>query len=293
MTENSDIAVRLPDFLVIGVPRASTTWLYEAMCRHPEIGMPAGRKEIHYFDRNFEKGIEWYRSYFRRIGQCHRIGEVTPHYLYQPDLLDRLKSVPSVCQLVVVLRDPIDRLVSHYRWRMRQDAFQGTLREFVDAYPEAVEWGDYVRHLERLQPWLDNGRLLILSHEFLHADSLNEVARLAEFLGVEVSPFAAWQSSGRINQSHMPRWPGVWKSATRMARRLRDARLDSLVNLARKSGLKSMMESNQAGGGQIDTMLIDDLQAHYRARLDTLDAVCGRDMTSGWSWMQGERAPHA
>lgn len=39
-----------PDFLCIGAQKSGTTWLYHALCRHPQIRMPPV-KEIHYFDR--------------------------------------------------------------------------------------------------------------------------------------------------------------------------------------------------------------------------------------------------
>ena len=39
----------LPDFLVIGVPKAGTTALYAALVRHPQLYLPAIKEPKHEF----------------------------------------------------------------------------------------------------------------------------------------------------------------------------------------------------------------------------------------------------
>ena len=51
----------LPDFVVIGAAKCGTTSFYDLLSRHPYVE-PALEKELHYFTKNFDKGIEWYRS---------------------------------------------------------------------------------------------------------------------------------------------------------------------------------------------------------------------------------------
>ena len=51
----------LPDFLVIGAQRSGTSTLYEYLVRHPCIA-PALRKEVSFFDLNYDKGLDWYRA---------------------------------------------------------------------------------------------------------------------------------------------------------------------------------------------------------------------------------------
>ena len=54
----------LPNFLGIGVPRGGTTWLHELLSSHSEVYMPTQRKEIHYFDRFYDRGSSWYEDFF-------------------------------------------------------------------------------------------------------------------------------------------------------------------------------------------------------------------------------------
>lgn len=50
---------RLPQALIIGVKKGGTRALLEAIRAHPDVR--AVGTEPHFFDRNYEKGLEWYR----------------------------------------------------------------------------------------------------------------------------------------------------------------------------------------------------------------------------------------
>lgn len=273
---------------MIGVPRAGTTWLHEVLAAHPDVGVPQHRKELHYFDRNFSRGCDWYASYFEGLGDRSRRGEVTPSYLYVEDLARRIETVPTIRQLIVVLRDPVERLISHYRWRVRQDGFQGGLADFVEVYPEAIDWGDYLRHLERLSAWVRSERLLVLSYEALHDPDSAELDRLAAFLGISAGPFRR-ASRQRVNVSRPPRSRWLWKGGVRLARWLRDHRMDRLVN-ALKPSAGLLLESGKAVEKPVNDALTDQLASHYRSRLAGLGEFVSRDLTGRWPWFDAPSA---
>src|SRR5690348_1015601 len=113
----------LPDFLIIGTQRGGTTSLYHYLQAHPCIG-PASTKEVHFFDMRFHKGLAWYRGHFpSRIDQYaveqahgHSLvtGEATALYLFHPHAPKRVaEALPSV-KLIVLLRNPVNRALSHY-----------------------------------------------------------------------------------------------------------------------------------------------------------------------------------
>ena len=54
----------LPDFLIIGAAKSGTTTLYGLLRSHPHV-RAAVRRESHFFDRDFEKEVEWYRGHFK------------------------------------------------------------------------------------------------------------------------------------------------------------------------------------------------------------------------------------
>jgi Sulfotransferase domain len=111
----------LPEFLILGAQRAGTTSLYNYLKQHPDMG--GWRKEIHFFDERYWRGLDWYRSFFplelrrrwaRARGRDLVCGEATPYYLFHPAVPTRVAaSIPDV-RLVALLRDPIERAYSHY-----------------------------------------------------------------------------------------------------------------------------------------------------------------------------------
>jgi len=57
-------SIHSPDFLIIGAQKCGTTSLFYYLSQHPDLSLPK-LKEIHFFDLNYEKGIDWYYSFFR------------------------------------------------------------------------------------------------------------------------------------------------------------------------------------------------------------------------------------
>jgi len=117
--------VRLrPDFLIIGGEKCGTSSLYRYLEQHPNIAA-ASRKEVHYFDLNFDKGDNWYRGHFqyafRKWGSEHLMrqkritGEASPYYLHHPHVPGRVHRFNPGMKLLVLLRDPVERTYSHYQ----------------------------------------------------------------------------------------------------------------------------------------------------------------------------------
>ena len=120
----------LPNFLIIGAQKGGTTSLFNYLVQHPRILPPlgkrtkdgalvAGNKELHYFDRQFERGIRWYRSHFPlpnylRFGKKFITGEATPDYLSHPHAPKRVAQLMPQVKLIAILRNPVERAYSHY-----------------------------------------------------------------------------------------------------------------------------------------------------------------------------------
>jgi hypothetical protein len=111
-----------PNFIIIGAQRCGTTSLYNYLTRHPSI-LPARVKEVHYFDYKSYRGLLWYKANFpmlthklkRYIKQKTIItGEASPFYLYHPHAFKRIAQVLPNIKLIVILRNPVDRALSHY-----------------------------------------------------------------------------------------------------------------------------------------------------------------------------------
>ena len=102
----------VPGFLLIGAQKAGTTGLYEALATLPGVGSPSA-KEVHYFDQKVLRPSSWYFAHF---WGSHGLlwGEASPEYLDTPDVPTRVQALLPDVKLIVSLRDPVARAVSHY-----------------------------------------------------------------------------------------------------------------------------------------------------------------------------------
>jgi hypothetical protein len=128
----------LPDFLIVGAQKCGTTSLYEYLAEHPQV-MPALTKEVHYFDVRYPRGMSWYRAHFglRRPGRI--TGEASPYYLFHPAAPQRIKSDVPRAKLIVMLRDPAERAVSHYHHSVDWGFETLSLEDAIRHEPERLD----------------------------------------------------------------------------------------------------------------------------------------------------------
>ena len=125
----------LPDFIIVGAQRSGTTSLYRWLTARPDVA-PAWKKEVHYFDLNYDKSLRWYRAHFplRRPGRMS--GESTPYLLFHPLAPERAAKDLPTTRFVAMLRDPVERAISNHWLRRRNGAAQNeSLEEILDREP--------------------------------------------------------------------------------------------------------------------------------------------------------------
>jgi hypothetical protein len=101
-----------PQFLVIGVAKCGTSSLYEYMIQHPQI-LSAAKKEIDFGD-HIDNGIDWYLSHFSPTPKDFITGEASTSYFGNLEAREFFKERFPQCKLIVILRNPVDRFISHY-----------------------------------------------------------------------------------------------------------------------------------------------------------------------------------
>jgi hypothetical protein len=144
----------VPTFIIIGAQRAGTTTLWTYLRSHPDIQGPkpadpkvAWPKELHFFDEQFDRGLDWYRAFFplersreraRRSGRDLITGEATPYYLFHPLAAERAAATVPDARLIVLLRDPIERAYSHYQLMRRTGREKLSFEEAIQAEPRRL-----------------------------------------------------------------------------------------------------------------------------------------------------------
>ena len=113
LTGSIATTLRLPDFLGIGTQKGGTTSLQLWLAQHPQVFLPTC-KEVHYFSLHAQQPVSWYGELYRQALPQQRCGDITPYYLFHPEAPERIRQVLPAVQLVVLLRDPVERTLSHY-----------------------------------------------------------------------------------------------------------------------------------------------------------------------------------
>jgi hypothetical protein len=183
----------LPNFLIVGTPRSGTTALARYLGAHPEVFM-APEKEVRFFLRHFDRGLDWYRSRFAGATVESAIGEATPSYIYEERAMARLHDALPEARLIVLLRNPVDRAYSHF-WSRRQRGretreFEAAIAEELsgraDVFPYLGQ-GRYLAPLRMVTDHFDQRALLVLLFEELKLNPDSVYHQVCSFLGVDTT----------------------------------------------------------------------------------------------------------
>ncbi|HEX6995191.1 MAG TPA: sulfotransferase [Gammaproteobacteria bacterium] len=273
----------MPNFLVIGAPRCGTTWIDENLRRHPEIYMPP-KKELHFFDRHYERGIEHYEASFAGWNGEKAVGEATPDYVHGlytshgQDVAGLIAKHLPDAKLIVSLRNPVERAYSHFlnvkaKHEHNLDlTFEEKLRK-VRGGAEIIREGFYAEHLSRYYALFPRENILVLLYDDLVADPKAFLERIYRFLGVDPG-FESPAMDARINMAAGKKLLARSKSLWYLSRAL--TRLDAHRLAERVCKLNARPEPRMSD--ETRRMLVDV----YREPNEKLERLLGRDL-SHWS----------
>lgn len=275
-------SVRWPTFLGIGVPKAGSTWLYEMLDSHPQIWVPPHEREVHFFDRYFhDRDLDWYGQFFpdHKSSEYRAIGEVTPHYIYcQRKRIAELKRVvPSVGKIILLLRNPVDRLYSHYWFWRRINNSEISFVNFVKTNQKYVEWGKYAKYIDRWLEYFDRRQFLILTVEKDIGKISKTRKRIANFLQVDAEMFPSEAGSSKKNARYMPRFGRAYAFAAWLGRVLdRKIGVRWPRTIARRMGIKRLFGSKQVDK-KMDSETRNKLAELYESDVRDLEELIGRE----------------
>lgn len=270
-----------PTFICIGPGRAGTSWLYEILLDHPQIGMAKNIKETEFFDLNFDKGADWYYSYFTNLEHCKAVGEITNRYIFNKDVAGRIKATLGTCKIMVCLRNPYDRIISNYGFKIREGALNCSFDEAIEIMPDLVSENLYSVYLESFLKEFPLEDFFFFFYDDLINCPENLCSNTYRFLGVD--PLHTPQSRNKIiNQSIKPRWSQIAKIAKLTARLLRKAGLHSVLTAAKRSDtLKSIFFKpyNYQDDIEINLSKLDIIKSNFNSEIEKLSLITKRDLS--------------
>lgn len=135
--------------LSIGPQRAGAHYIYDYLAARADVCLPAGVKEIFFFDRHFRRGAGFYESHFAVRDRHTLIAEVSTTSFDHPDAPRRVfETFGNNVSLVCPLRHPVARSMAVYQDYLRYGIVSGGIEEAAEQAPQILFSSRYADHLE-------------------------------------------------------------------------------------------------------------------------------------------------
>jgi hypothetical protein len=292
-----------PTFVGIGAAKCATTWCWEALRHHPDVdaGQP---KEIDFFRLHFDRSTAWYAKHFRRADARVR-GEITPVYMDDARVAERIAATYPDVTLLVVLRNPYERALSNLLHDVRDldggvtGASEARARELAAREPKFLRRSLYAAQLRSFVERFDRTQFAVLFYEDLERDARGFLRQLYAAVGADVD-FVPPQWEAPVNRTRDYRWPAAFKAlqmASRSANALPGTRA-AMQWLYRRTRLREWaLDRLSAQGGRptfaFERVFGAEAQARVAADVCELSALLGIELPASWSAPLGCRSAAA
>ncbi len=193
-----------PDFFILGGVKCGTTSLFYYLKEHPNIQLPQ-KKELRFFNtlwkqNNHTEAIQCYLEQFPKKNRCHDFfltGEASPSYLIRAQPKEVSRYFPQA-KLIILLRNPIEYALSHYKMRLRKGEEKDT-RTIEEIFTKTIEdlqsspvtdndsyiyKGIYVPLIQRWREFYPDNQIFIICSEDFFANPRKIMNDVFTFLGL-------------------------------------------------------------------------------------------------------------
>lgn len=183
-------AQRRPNLFIIGAMKSGTTSLHHYLSAHPEVFMCEPKEpgffapEMTYYPRE----EEWYLSLFGEAGDARWVGESSTHYTklpMYPGVAARVAAYAPDARLIYLMRDPVERAISHYWHNVRYRSEWRPMEEALAEEGEYHAFSDYARQLEPYLELFPRDRIRCYSFEEMVRDPTRVVREVLEWLELD------------------------------------------------------------------------------------------------------------
>ena len=198
--------MEIPNFLVIGVPKAGTTSLWHLLRQHPDIYMPKLKEPRFFVDipdssprHKQVSTLEEYRRLFGGATSEKMLGEASAGYFHNVQNPGEVSELLNNPKLVVMLRNPMERAFSHFLFSKQKGlepkstTFRSAIRNKTVSVKDGirqrpyVEVGFYNRHFVKWRSSFREDKINIILFEDFINNSVESAQEVYDFLGVDSS----------------------------------------------------------------------------------------------------------
>lgn len=183
--------------------KSATTSLHNYLASHPSIFMSKTKEPTHFVDgeqlklvspglyrRGYWRDRDRYLELFATAGDATFVGESSTCYAMLPQVggvAQRIAAFNPDSRIVYIMRDPIERVISHYWHNAKWQSETRPIEKAVRDEPYYREWSHYARQLEPYLKTFGRERVRVLTLEELQADPVIQMQDLYRWLGVDAT----------------------------------------------------------------------------------------------------------
>jgi len=231
--------VKLRLIIGIGPGKSGSTWLFTFLRSGKQI-RTSTVKETGYFLASDEPNLEQYlHQFYERQAGDNIFAEVANTYIYHPLMITRLSQLDAEIDLVAILRDPIERAISHVRHLARNGEKFKSFEDALYQRPDILSRGLYAQYLFQFESSPQNIRLHIFDFEKLNKNEAAFKEEFAERLGLEPDDFSIFEA--RRFKSTRARNRTVARLVKRLATLARNLGFVNLIQRVKDSWIPSAL----------------------------------------------------
>lgn len=198
------------NFMVIGAQKCGTTSLAKQLSEHPEICF-SDEKEPGFFNSTADWMLrleEYHSLYSPSPGQL--CGEASTMYTFLPEFKEthmRLHEYNPNLKLIYMMRQPVERIISHYAHRVNHGHALALPEKAVLDDPSFIQRSRYGFQIQPYIQLFGRNKIHFILFEDYTSDPIEILMNVASFLGVSPEPFKEVDLSAK-NQSEGRKYLG-------------------------------------------------------------------------------------
>jgi len=199
----------LCNLIIPGAPKSGTGSLHSALAKHPQIcGSEPKEPQFFSFEERFSLGAKEHNKLFFPKPNVDYYCEGSQCYFAHPQAVERIRDFLECPKIIILLREPIERLISQYTWNYKrgtetstiEDAirYRGESNEYIyddriNSYREVGGYLSFSRYSKWLPLWqkeFGKENVLVLKFEDFKIDQPRVLSKCFSFLGLDEQSFA-------------------------------------------------------------------------------------------------------
>ena len=275
-----------PNFFIVGTPKSGTTSLFHYLQEHPEVFLPE-LKEPHFFSCPEVKNTYYktkivdskqeYLDLYQERESYKAVGDLSSSYLFNKETPKRIHQFNPYAKIIIVLRNPVDRALSHYLMDVNLGYINVSLSKvinnkdtFKQHYQEYIELGFYEQQIRAYTKQFPDSQIKVVLSDTLYANTAETLKDIYSFINVSTTFITDFET---VHNSYtVPRFKAL-KSL------VQSDGLKKMIPSGLKSGLKSLIYKTNAEKPKLEVEK-NLLREIYKKSIVETETLINQDLSS-------------